>query len=202
MFLIKILKIDTVIIIIIDMKMKDLLKKLYQGQVIIYPTESVFGLGCDPDSERAIYSLLTIKNRSWKKGFILVAANYKQLMKYIDDNALNEKQRCSILSNSPNPITWIVPAHINTPYWLTGKFSSLAVRISRFEPIRRLCLAFGKPLVSTSANISGFLAARTILEINNQFEKYNLLVMHDNTLGGFLYPSTIKNIITGEIIRK
>lgn len=183
--------------------MKDLLQQLHQGRVIIYPTESVFGLGCDPDNERAIYTLLKIKNRSWKKGLILIAANYGQLIRYIDDHCLNEKQRCFMFFfRSIFPTTWLVPAHINTPYWLTGQFSYLAVRVSNFDPIRRLCLAFGKPLVSTSANLSGRPPARTILEVHDQLGKHNLFMMYENVLGGFSNPSKIRNIITGEVIRE
>lgn len=182
--------------------MKNLLDQLQQGKVIIHPTESIFGLGCDPDNEKAISNLLDIKNRSWKKGLILIAANYGQLLKYVDDNRLNTQQRSCICSIYTTPTTWLVPAHINTPYWLTGRFSFLAIRIVRFNPIRRLCLAFGKPLVSTSANISGSPPARTILEIYDQLGKYNLCVMQEHILGGFLNPSRIRNIINGELVRK
>lgn len=176
--------------------------QLHQGKVIVYPTESVFGLGCDPDNEKAVCALLKIKNRSWEKGLILVAANYRQLLKYVDNNRLNEQQRSCIFTIYKNPITWLVPAHVNTPYWLTGKFSFLAVRISFFKPICRLCLAFGKPLISTSANLSGYPPARTILEASNQLGKHNFFVMQENNvLGGFLNPSTIKNVITGKLVR-
>lgn len=183
--------------------MKNLLIQLRQGKIIVYPTESVFGLGCDPDNEQAICALLKIKNRSWKKGLILVAANYKQLFKYIDNNRLNEQQKFCVFSMCSTPTTWLVPPHANAPYWLMGKFSFLAIRISFFEPIRRICLAFGKPLVSTSANLSGHPPARTIVEVSNQLEKYNFFMMQkNNILGGFFNPSKIKNIITGELVRE
>lgn len=182
--------------------MRSLLIQLHQGKVIIYPTESVFGLGCDPDNEQAIYTLLAIKKRSWEKGFILVAANYKQLTKYIDDSCLNEQQRSRIFMSSVDPTTWLVPARINTPYWLTGKYSYIAVRIICFAPVYHLCLAFGKPLISTSANLSGYPPARTITEIYNQLGRYNLYMMKESMLGGFPNPSKIKNVINGELIRK
>lgn len=184
------------------LNMQNILMQLRQGAVIIYPTESVFGLGCDPDNELAISTLLKIKNRSWKKGLIIIAANYRQLIKYIDDSFLHEQQYSRIFLHHSVPITWLVPAHINTPYWLTGTSSFLAVRIIRFEPIRRLCLAFGKPLVSTSANLSGFPPARTISEVCNQLGKYKLCMMQNSILGGFPYPSKIRDIISGKLIRK
>lgn len=183
-------------------KIKKLLIQLHQGKIIIYPTESVFGLGCDPDNKEAIFNLLKIKKRSWKKGLILIAANYKQLLKYIDDNALNKKQRSRMFETWPGPMTWLVPANVNTPYWLTGDFSFLAIRVIHYPPIRRLCLAFGKPLVSTSANLSGYPPARTFIEVYNQLGKYNLLMMRENVLESFLNPSKIRNVITGEFIRE
>lgn len=183
------------------LSIKDVLIALHQDKVIVYPTESVFGLGCNPDSKNAIYTLLNIKRRSWKKGFILIAANYGQLLKYIDDSYLNNQQKLRIFCTWPGPNTWVFPARLNTPYWLTGRFSSIAVRVSCFAPIQRLCLSFGKPLISTSANVTGFLPARTITEVYDQFGHYNIPVMHENVLG-LSNPSSIRDAITGKIIRK
>lgn len=183
-----------------SLNIKNLLTELNQDKVIVYPTESVFGLGCDPDSRNAICALLHIKRRSWKKGLILIAANYSQLLRYIDDSYLNNQQKSRIFSTWPGPYTWIFPARLNTPYWLTGQFSSVAVRISCFEPIRRLCLAFGKPLVSTSANLSGYAPTRTIMEVQNQLG-YDICIMNEKVLG-LPNPSEIRDAITGNIIRK
>ncbi|WP_331828342.1 Sua5/YciO/YrdC/YwlC family protein [Candidatus Blochmannia sp. SNP] len=185
--------------ILFSSNIKDLLVQLHQGKVIIYPTESVFGLGCDPDNKHAIHTLLKIKNRSWKKGLILIAANYAQLLKYIDDSCLNEKQRSRAFSIWPRPVTWVFPAKMNSPFWLTGQFSSLAVRISYFEPIQRLCLAFGKPLVSTSANLSGQPPARTITEVYKQFG-HGIPIMYEDVFGR-PNPSEIRDVVTGKLIR-
>lgn len=185
--------------------MKNLLMQLHHGKIIIYPTESVFGLGCDPDNEEAVCTLLKMKNRSWKKGLVLVAANYGQLYKYIDDNCLNTRQRSYMFASWPGPTTWLVPARVNTPNWLTGKFSffSVAVRISSFGLIRRICLAFKKPLISTSANLSGYPPARSILEVYNQLgnNKNSFFIYKKSIPGGALNPSSIRNVITGELIR-
>ncbi|CAD83735.1 putative translation factor (SUA5) [Candidatus Blochmanniella floridana] len=179
---------------------KGLTEQLNKGKVIVYPTESVFGLGCNPDNENAINTLLKIKCRSWKKGLILVAANYTQLFKYVDDRYLNSLQLSRIFSTWPGPFTWVFPARSSTPMWLTGKFSSVAIRVSNFEPIRRLCLTFGKPLVSTSANVSGYLPARTIHAVYKQLG-YDFPIMNTNVLG-LPNPSIIRDAITGKIIRK
>lgn len=84
----------------------------------------------------------------------MIAANYAQLKPYIDDSMLTPAQRETIFS------AWLVrdvcfPAQPTTPRWLTGRFDSLAVRVTDHPLVVELCQAFGKPLVSTSANLTG-----------------------------------------------
>ncbi|AFP84828.1 Sua5/YciO/YrdC/YwlC family protein [secondary endosymbiont of Ctenarytaina eucalypti] len=179
---------------------KSLLTVLRKQRVIAYPTEAVFGLGCDPDSEIAVQALLKLKRRSWQKGLILVAGHYAQLTDYIDESALDNTVRERIFSRWPGPVTWVMPAHPTAPYWLTGQYASLAVRNSAFEPVRRLCLAFGKPLVSTSANLTGMPPARTTAEVHDQlgvaFPVFNEVVEgRDN-------PSEIRDALSGDLIRQ
>lgn len=181
--------------------MINILKQLYRGEVIVYPTESVFGLGCDPDNEIAVRNLLKIKGRSWKKGLILVAANYKQLIKYVDDSHLSKYQKLRVFSTWPGPVTWVFPARLSTPVWLTGQFTSIAVRVSNCELIKRLCLSFGKPLISTSANLTGFPPIQKIDEIHSQLGLKNVFIVNEKVLS-FSRPSKILDAITGSIIRE
>ncbi|WWO95364.1 MAG: Sua5/YciO/YrdC/YwlC family protein [Candidatus Dasytiphilus stammeri] len=175
--------------------------KLMKDEIIAYPTESVFGLGCNPESKKAVMNLLALKQRSIEKGFILVAANYEQIKPYIHDHQLSKKQRDMICSqsNSTRPITWLLPKNIKTPSWLTGNFSSLAVRISKYPSIKQLCTAFNKPLISTSANITGSLPCRTVKEIRAQFGK-NLLIYPGN-LGPLKFHTEIRDLLSDKIIR-
>ncbi|WP_213994107.1 L-threonylcarbamoyladenylate synthase type 1 TsaC [Sodalis sp. dw_96] len=180
--------------------LSELVNLLSQAQVIAYPTEAVYGLGCDPDSEAAVRALLALKLRPWTKGLILVAADYRQLMPYIDDSQLTDLQLDRVFSRWPGPVTWVMPARPETPAWLTGQFSTLAVRVSAFEPVRQLCLAFGKPLVSTSANLSGREPARTATELRLQFgDDFPLM---DGNVEGRLNPSEIRDALTGSLIRQ
>lgn len=78
------------------------LAALQKQQVIAYPTEAVFGLGCDPDSESAVEALLALKKRPKDKGLILIADNYEQLLPYIDDSSLTGQQRQTIHSSWPD----------------------------------------------------------------------------------------------------
>ena len=178
----------------------DIVRALRQEEVIAYPTEAVFGLGCDPDSEKAVNTLLALKQRPWQKGLILVAANYAQLEPYINDSMLNEIQRETLFSTWPGPITWVIPARAETPQWLTGCFDSLAVRVSNHPLVQQLCAEYGKPLVSTSANLSGHEPCRTEEEVRIQFGP-SLPVLSGH-VGGRLNPSEIRDALTGKRFRQ
>ncbi|MBK4775904.1 L-threonylcarbamoyladenylate synthase type 1 TsaC [Candidatus Pantoea edessiphila] len=179
---------------------KKCVKELNKEGIIIYPTEAVFGLGCDPDSQIAVKKLVSLKNRSINKGFILIAENYNQLKSYIADHELSSSQRDYMLSRWPGPITFIVPTLPQTPIWLTGQFSSLAVRITDHPNVKELCNQFGKPIISTSANISNQNPCRTFKDIKKQFGN-TFPVLFGKTYG-YENPSEIRNIITGDLIRQ
>ena len=139
-----------------------------QGEgVIAYATEAVFGLGCDPDSEAAVQRLLAIKQRPVEKGLILIAADLAQLQDYIDLSQLSDEQLARVQASWPGPFTWIMPARATTPSWLTGQFETLAVRVTGHPQVQGLCRAFGKPLVSTSANLTGEEPARRVADIGD-----------------------------------
>ncbi|CNE20082.1 L-threonylcarbamoyladenylate synthase type 1 TsaC [Yersinia nurmii] len=176
------------------------LQALQQEDVIAYPTEAVFGLGCDPDSEKAVNALLALKQRPWQKGLILIAANYEQLLPYIDDSQLDETQRATLFASWPGPVTWVIPARETTPRWLTGHFDSLAVRVSDHPLVQQLCTYYGKPLVSTSANLSGLEPCRTEEEVRKQLGTE--LAVLSGLVGGRLNPSEIRDALTGERYRQ
>lgn len=173
-------------------------KALQQEAVIAYPTEAVFGLGCDPDSENAVNALLSIKQRPVEKGLILIAASYQQLLPYICDEVLSEEQRERMFSHWPGPVTFVVPSH--APHWLRGRFDTLAIRVSDHPDVQKLCQAFGKPLVSTSANLSGQEPCRNVEEVTLQFGTD--FPVFQGITGGRTNPSEIRNVITGELIRQ
>lgn len=180
--------------------LSDVLQALQQEEVIAYPTEAVFGLGCDPDSEKAVNALLALKQRPWQKGLILIAANYEQLKPYVDDAALTDSQRETIFSVWPGPVTWVIPTRPETPRWLTGSFDSLAVRVSDHPLVQQLCSQYGKPLVSTSANLSGQEPCRTTEEVRIQFG--SSLPVLAGLVGGRLNPSEIRDALTGKQFRQ
>ena len=114
------------------------------GSLIVYPTEAVMGIGCDPDNEAAVSALLEIKQRPVEKGVILIAANYSQLLPYVNDNAIRLDRRTEIFSSWPGPNTWLLPKSSSAPVWLTGKHSKIAVRVTNHPVVVELCNKLGK----------------------------------------------------------
>jgi len=170
------------------------------GGVIAYPTEAVYGLGCDPDNDKAIEKLLQVKQRPWQKGLILVAANYAQLRPYIDESKLTATQLQSVFAKWPGPFTFIMPINPGISKLLCGRFNSLAVRVSAHAGIQAICNAIGKPLVSTSANLSGQEPAMSVDEILITFNsKIDAVVSGELGVEG--KPSTITDVLTSKILR-
>ncbi|MFV7772169.1 L-threonylcarbamoyladenylate synthase [Shewanella marisflavi] len=177
-----------------------LVETVMQGGVIAYPTEAVYGLGCDPDNDEAIQKLLDLKQRPWQKGLILVASDFSQLTPYIDQSVLTEQQLEFAFSKWPGPFTFIMPKQPGLSKLLSGQFDSLAVRVSNHAGVQALCQALGKPIVSTSANFTGEDPAMTAQEVIRQFDgKIDGLVA--GSLGAEPKPSTIIDVISGKILR-
>jgi len=171
---------------------------LRQGGVVAYPTEAVYGLGCDPQNPMAIKKLLSIKQRDASKGLILVASDFAQLSPYLEP--IEAKFAARAQASWPGAVTWLWPARKGEFEWLRGEHDTLAVRVTAHALAARLCAAFGGALVSTSANISGQPAACTADAVTQLFaEQLDSIVAGD--VGGFDAPSEIRNLLTGEIIR-
>jgi len=168
------------------------------GGVICYPTESVYGLGCDPDDFEAVAYLLELKKRQMSKGLLLVADNVMQLESYIDLNDSATINQLTALTNKP--VTWLVACTLSTPPWLTGEHQTIAVRISRHPIVKQLCKQFQGALVSTSANVSGQASTRKSWAVRRRFgSRVDYYV--PGKLGEFETESEIRNMLTGELIR-
>ncbi|EGR0479600.1 threonylcarbamoyl-AMP synthase [Vibrio cholerae] len=174
---------------------------LRKGCVIAYPTEGVFGLGCDPDNQTAMQRLLAIKQRPVEKGVILIAASYAQLRPYVDETQLTAEQLTQVLASWPAPLTWVMPASGDTPSWIRGQFDTVAVRVSDHPVVQKLCLAFGKPLTSTSANLSGQPACVTQQEVMVQLGNQIAVVVEGKTSGRH-GPSEIRDARSLQVLRQ
>ena len=169
---------------------------LRRGGVLAWPTEAVWGIGCDPLNPHAVQRLLDIKQRSPSKGLILMAGDYAQILPFI--LPLPRERMQAVLDSWPGPHTWLLPASPQTPGWITGGSDLVAVRVTAHPLSRNLCRAFGGALVSTSANRSGHPPARSALEVLLRCPGSDTL-LHGPT-GGLGAPTPIRNALTGEIL--
>lgn len=171
---------------------------LKRGEIIAYPTEAVFGLGCDPLNEAAVLRLLELKNRPVSKGLIIVASSWRQINDLIQPIA--ENRLALVQSTWPGPITWVFPAQQTVPKWLSGAYNSIAVRLSNHPLVAQLCDAFGGPIVSTSANLAGEAPAKTSAAVADYFHDQISLILAGE-LGDLAGPTPIFDAVTGDAIR-
>ena len=170
---------------------------LRSGGVIAYPTEAVYGLGCDPLNIDAVLHLLGIKRRDPAKGLILVADDIRRLLPFID---ITDAQRHTLMQSWPGPHTWLVPAQDWVPAWLTGRHDSLAVRVSAHPLVAALCREAQMPIVSTSANLAGHPPARNALQARRNLAGQVDFFLTGKT-GGHNRPTTIRDLRSGRLIR-
>lgn len=168
------------------------------GGLIAYPTEAVYGLGCDPRQEDAVRRLLTLKRRPMHKGLILIAASFEQLEPFLQPLAPDDHAR--LAATWPGPYTWLIPTRPDTPRWLRGRHETLAVRVTAHPLAAALCRACGHPLVSTSANRSGHPPARTALAVRRQLG-HDLDYVLPGSTGGAAQPTVIQDLRTGQVVR-
>ncbi|MGP5313672.1 L-threonylcarbamoyladenylate synthase [Psychrobacter faecalis] len=193
---------------------------LQQGQLLAYPTESVWGIGCDPFNQQAVQQLLAIKQRPLEKGMIVVTDSVSRLKMLL--NSLNEDQRQQVLVswrndtdsnvNSQQAHTWLLPLSENLPVsipaWITGSHHSVAVRVIDHPLVQQLCrqvVSVHNPygfVVSTSCNPSGQPPALTLSQAQAYFSDSNEQVgyLKGETLG-YQLPSQISDARTGQVIR-
>lgn len=175
-------------------------EQIRRGGVVAYPTESVFGLGCDPHDAAAVARVFALKQRDPGQGFLLIGADLAQVARYIDVAQVPAEVRARIESGWPGPSTWIFPASSEVPPWISGRHTGIAVRVTAHGPAAALCRAFGGALVSTSANPHGLPPARTAAEVEAYFPG-QLAAVLDAPVGTLAQPTTIRNALTGEVVR-
>ena len=174
----------------------DALEAIKQGKIIAYPTEAVFGLGCDPFNQQAVETLLALKQRDVAKGMILIINNWHQL----DDlsQPLSQQDHAQLKQHWPGSITFLLPKSQHIPYWISGEHSKVAIRMTNHPIAKQLCQP--KPLVSTSANISSHPPALTHQQLKEQFNN-GIAGIVEGRLGTQQQPSQIIDITTQQRLR-
>jgi L-threonylcarbamoyladenylate synthase len=173
-------------------------KKIMMGGVVAYPTEAVWGLGCNPFDERAVAYLLDLKQRPVEKGLILIAADIRYFEPFL--NHLDDLQRQRLKKTWPGPVTWLVPNNGAIPAWISGRFTSVALRVTAHPIAAGLSRAVGGPIVSTSCNPQGREPARSIHQVRQYFSG-QLDSISCGAIGRRENPSEIRDLLTGDIVR-
>ena len=171
------------------------LSLLVLGQLIAYPTETVYGLGCDPFNQKAVSRLLALKKRDVNKGLILLIRDWSQLTPLIE--AIPASQLEWVKSTWPGPITWVFPKSLKIPLWVSGDHPGIAIRMSAHGVAKALCVK--GPIISTSANITSLMPALNSDEVIAQFPDGIDAIIPGTSGGG--NPSAIYDALSGRQLR-
>ena len=188
----------SVIIPVSGVQLRQAATVLQTGGIVAYPTEAVYGLGCDPRNHAAVRKILTIKGRPTSKGLLLIAADYRQVLPFVGPISDVVWGRC--LATWPGPVTWVLPARAGLSDWLRGDHDTVAVRVTAHPIAAALCRAVGYPLVSTSANRTGHSPLRAALSVRRVLGREIDCLIH-GAVGNLTRPTPIFDARTGAVVR-
>lgn len=148
-------------------EIKNCLDVLKKGGTILYPTDTIWGIGCDATNEHAVEKIFAIKNRIASKSLITLVSDDAMLNKHVKEVP---SMAWDILEYSTKPTTIIYPAGINVVQNLLGEDGSIAIRMIKEPFCNKLIHQFRKPIVSTSANVSGQPSPASFFEISDEIK--------------------------------
>ena len=138
-------------------------KVLESGGLILYPTDTVWGIGCDPTNEEAVSKIYRLKNRNENKSMIILVADESDILQYTDHPSL---KIYDYIKGIYKPVTVIYRNAKNLAPNLINKDGSIGIRIVKDPFCKELIQAFGKPIVSTSSNVSGYPPPKLFSDID------------------------------------
>ncbi len=140
---------------------------LQQGKIILYPTDTVWGIGCDATCDGAVRNIYSLKRRSDSKSMLVLVDSVEMLSRYVDELP---EEVIELIEGASRPTTVILPGAKGLAPSLVASDGSVGFRVSRDEFSAGLCRELGAPVVSTSANISGEPSARNFKEISAEIK--------------------------------
>ena len=140
---------------------------LKKGGLILYPTDTIWGIGCDATNANAVEKIYQLKQRPDEKAMIILVADEKNILKYV---ASPDVELFNHLKHTQKPTTVIYDGALGFPDNLVNKDGTIAIRICRKDFCRQLIKRFRKPVVSTSANISGQPFPHNFSEISDEIK--------------------------------
>lgn len=169
---------------------------LINGKVILYPTDTVWGIGCDSTNKIAVDKIYKLKKREESKSMIVLVDSMEMLRNYVD-NIPNEIKE--FLKKNTNPLTIIYNNPKNLAENLIAKDNTIAIRIVKNGFVYQLIKEFGKPIVSTSANVSGEKTPLNFNDISSVIKSRVDFVVDDLQEKRCLKSSKIIKFVNGEI---
>jgi len=143
------------------------LEILRAGGIILYPTDTIWGIGCDATNEKAVRLIYEIKKREDSKSMIILVADERDVLQYV---AAPDPEVFDFIEEQTRPVTIIFEHALGLPDNLVAEDGSIAVRIVRDEFCRHLIKRLRKPIVSTSANISGQTSPKNFSEVSEEIK--------------------------------
>lgn len=184
-------------------EIKKSLEVLKNGGIILYPTDSVWGIGCDATNSEAVKKIYALKKRIESKSMILLVDVESRILSYVREVP---EQAWQLIEFAERPITIIYDEAKNLPENLVAEDGSIAIRVTNDEFCKNLLGLFRKPIVSTSANVSGAPSAKTFKEISEEIKNgVDYIVQWRQNDNRPAKPSTIIRLRKGglfEFIRK
>lgn len=176
----------------IELDIKKASETLLNGGTILYPTDTIWGLGCDATNEKAIEQVYNIKKRPLNKSFIVLLAEAKDILRYV---ATPHPDIIDIVDNFERPTTVIYNNAIDLPEALVHESGTIAIRVTKDSFCKSLIKRLKRPLVSTSANTSGTPSPNTFNDIENDIlEAVDYVVAHRQNDTTIAPPSQIIKI--------
>lgn len=177
---------------------KKLKAHIKAGGIIAYATASCFGIGCDPQNQKAIRQLLRIKQRPRQKGLIIIGHRLSVLQPFIVKLSIDEAQRTTQVW--PGPHTLLISASPKVSCLVKGTHNKVAVRVDAHPDAVDICRALNNAIISTSLNLSGKRPVKTYRDALRLFG--NRLLVLPGRIGKSKNPSTIQDFSTGRVFRK
>lgn len=179
--------------------LEDAVKSLRDGGVIVYPTETVWGIGCDATNAEAVKRIFTLKKRQDSRAMISLVANDAMLERFADEIP---EVAFELLEAAVEPLTIVLDHPRNIAPELRDADGSAAFRIAATDFCRELTRCLGRPVVSTSANISGEKAPSLFDEIPEEIlSGADFVVKAGREATGSGHPSSVIKISDGGVIK-
>ena len=148
-------------------EIKKTIEILRNGGVILYPTDTIWGLGCDATNPAAVQKVYDLKRRAETKSMLILVDSPAKLQAYVEEIP---DMAWDLIELTTKPLTIIYPGAKNLASNLTGDDRTIGIRVTSEEFSKRLCEMFRKPIVSTSANISGEKSPTRFSEISDEIK--------------------------------